>query len=158
MNWSELCEDKDLQDLPYKIELNRHGQIVMSPTRHKHRYFQCEIAFLLKKLLPHGFVAVECAVDTPEGTKVADVAWSSLDRFRINKERFSCSIAPEICVEVWSPANDWDLMMEKRALYHSKGAVEFWNCDERGILRFFNETGELPRSGMCPEFPTRIED
>lgn len=33
MKWQEVCEDKALQDLPYKIELNRWGQIVMSPAK-----------------------------------------------------------------------------------------------------------------------------
>ena len=31
MNWQEVCEDRSLQDLPFKIELNEYGQIVMSP-------------------------------------------------------------------------------------------------------------------------------
>src|SRR5437870_608212 len=113
MNWAQLCEDKSLQDLPYKIELNRHGQIVMSPTRYKHGYYQTEIALALRQFLPDGYVVTECAVETPEGTKVADVTWSSGERFQINKEKFSCSVAPEICVEVWSPTNDWELIMEK---------------------------------------------
>lgn len=25
MNWQQVCEDKNLADLPYKIELKRHG-------------------------------------------------------------------------------------------------------------------------------------
>ena len=29
MTCQEVCEDKDLADLPYKIELNRWGQIIM---------------------------------------------------------------------------------------------------------------------------------
>ena len=82
MTWREVCEDKSLADLPYKIELNRFGQIVMSPTRNKHGYFQAKIAVLLQQLLPQGRVLVECAVDTPEGTKVADVAWATEERFR----------------------------------------------------------------------------
>src|SRR5262245_16388420 len=71
MNWQDVCEDKSLADLPYKIELNRQGQIIMSPTRNKRGFFQAEIAILLKKLLPHGFVLTECAIDTPEGIFVA---------------------------------------------------------------------------------------
>ncbi len=31
MEWKEVCENKQLQDLPFKIELNKWGQIVMSP-------------------------------------------------------------------------------------------------------------------------------
>ncbi len=157
MTWVEVCEDKSLQDLPFKIELNRRGQIIMSPTRYKHGYYQTEIALLLKKFLPHGFVATECAVDTPEGTKVADTTWASAERFQINKDAFSCSIAPEICVEILSPSNDLDEMMAKRDLYFNKRAREYWLCDEFGRMTFFALAGEIPRSAMCPEFPSRIE-
>ena len=51
-------------------------------------------------MLPHGHVLVECAIDTMEGTYVADAAWVSAQRFKVIEEEFSCSIAPEICVEV----------------------------------------------------------
>lgn len=74
----------------------------MSPTRNKHGFFQGEIAYLLRKLLSQGHVLVECAVDTEEGTYVADVAWASKERFRIIEPELSCSVAPQICVEVWS--------------------------------------------------------
>lgn len=40
MNWQEVCADKNLQDLPFKIELNHWGQIVMSPTKNKHSVYQ----------------------------------------------------------------------------------------------------------------------
>jgi hypothetical protein len=30
-HWQNVLEDKALRDLPYKIEMNAHGQIVMSP-------------------------------------------------------------------------------------------------------------------------------
>ena len=158
MNWVQACEDKNLRDLPYKIELNRRGQIIMSPTRFKHGYYQTQIALLLQKFLPQGYVVTECAVETDEGTKVADAAWSSSGRFQVNKNEFSCSIAPEICVEILSPNNDWDEMMGKRDLYFQKGAQEFWLCSEAGGLRFFDPTGELSRSKMCPEFPDQIAD
>ncbi len=31
MNWQEVCREPTLQNLPFKIELNRYGQVVMSP-------------------------------------------------------------------------------------------------------------------------------
>ena len=31
MNWIEVCQNKALQDLPFKIELNEWGQITMTP-------------------------------------------------------------------------------------------------------------------------------
>ncbi len=33
MNWQEVCEDKSLANLPYKIELNCQGQIVMTRSK-----------------------------------------------------------------------------------------------------------------------------
>jgi len=30
MRWEEICADPSLQNLPYKIELNREGLILMS--------------------------------------------------------------------------------------------------------------------------------
>lgn len=157
MTWEQVCEDKSLQDLPYKIELNRLGQIIMSPTRYKHGFFQSEIASLLKRLLPQGFVVVECAVETSDGTKVADVAWCSPERHQINKEEFSCTIAPEICIEVLSPANSDEEMERKRALYVERGTLEYWVCNEFGRLSFFGRQAALERSELCPAFPVRIE-
>ena len=77
MTWQEVCEDKSLANLPYKIELDGRGKIIMSLTHNKHGYSQGKIAFLLKKLLPQGEVLTECAIDTPEGTFVTDDAWAS---------------------------------------------------------------------------------
>ena len=36
MNWQEVCADPHLRDLPYKIELNERGQILMTPVRLYH--------------------------------------------------------------------------------------------------------------------------
>jgi Uma2 family endonuclease len=156
MNWQQLCKDKRLADLPFKIELNRQGQIVMSPTRNRHGYYQAKIAFLLKSLLPHGEALTECAVDTTEGTIVADDVWASPERFRIIADEFSCSIAPEICVEVWSPSNTPEEIAQKCRLYLDKGALEFWYCDEQGRMSFFSQSGILPKSRFCPGFPDNV--
>jgi len=158
MTWVEACHDKSLQNLPYKIELSRQGKIIMSPTRNKHGFYQGEIAYLLRKLLSVGHVLVECAVDTPEGTYVADVTWASAARFQIIKEEFSCSIAPEICVEIWSPSNSAEEIEMKRRLYLQKGAFEFWFCDETGRLTFFDGGGLLAASSLCPGFPAKITE
>jgi Uma2 family endonuclease len=157
MNWQQVCEDKNLADLPYKIELNRQGQIVMSPTRNKHGFFQAQIAILLKQFLPHGFVLTECAVDTLEGTIVADVTWATAARFRVVEEESSCSVAPEICVEIWSASNTKDEIGRKRELYFQKHAQEFWYCDEAGKMTFFNPQRQLPASALCPDFPPRVD-
>ncbi|MGZ8939024.1 MAG: Uma2 family endonuclease [Limisphaerales bacterium] len=156
MTWAELCNDSRLQDLPFKIEIDRFGKIVMSPRRVIHGYFASEIAHQLKAQLPSGETLVECAVETADGTKVADVAWVSPETFAIIKPELSCSVAPEICVEVLSPSNQANEMEFKRQLYLRAGAQEYWVCDEEGKIRFFNVTGEIHQSVLCPEFQPRI--
>ena len=157
MNWLEVCEDKRLQNLPYKIELNRWGKIEMSPHRREHSLFQGEIAYLLRNLLPHGVALSECAIETTENVEVADVAWASRQRWESMADRVSCSVAPEICVEILSDANTPEEMDRKRELHFQAGAVESWLCDESGRVRFFNHGGELVGSNLCPAFPQRIE-
>lgn len=157
MTWKELCLDRRFQDLPFKIELNRQGQIIMSPTRTLHGYFAAKIAELLKQHITQGKILVECAVDTGDGTKEADVVWVSDERFSVIRDQYSCSIAPEICIEIMSPSNTRSEMMSKKELYLRAGAQEYWLCDEKGQVQFFNQSGSLPNSVLCPGFPSLIE-
>ena len=105
MNWQEVCEHPSLKDLPFKIELNEYGQVVMSPVKVYHSAFQGEIEHLLRCHLPNGKTLPECAIATEQGTKVADVAWISPERFKEVRDETECSIAPEICIEVISASN-----------------------------------------------------
>jgi len=157
MTWAEVCADRSLHDLPYKIETNRYGHIVMSPAKINHGFFQGRIAHLLSKLLPRGVAITEMAVETPEGAKVPDVVWCTKELFRKIQGQFSASNAPEICVEVWSWSNTHEEMAEKRQLYFNAGAKEFWMCSEQGQMSFFAPTGELDRSKLCPKFPHKIK-
>jgi hypothetical protein len=44
-SWEDICADPVLRNLPYKIETNARGQIVMSPpARNEHSGFQQRIA------------------------------------------------------------------------------------------------------------------
>jgi Uma2 family endonuclease len=104
-----------------------------------------------------GRTLVECAIDTREGVKVADVAWVSPARFKQIKNETACSIAPEICVGVFSGSNTQREMKEKRELYFEKGAKEVWFCDKNGKIVFHNAEGKLKKSELCPDFPTRIK-
>jgi Uma2 family endonuclease len=162
MQWQDICEDKALADLPYKIELNRWGQIVMSPADYQHATFQGEIIRLLNRLLPHGRAIPECAVDTIENTKVPDVVWISPERQLLLRGKASCPVAPEICVEILSPSNPLAEMLGtsdllgKRELYIRAGALEFWLCTAEGKMRFFTAEGEIPASPLCPDFPLSL--
>ncbi len=158
MTWAEICDDKDLQNLPYRIESDRWGNIVMSPPpRSRHGEYQLEIGARLRDLMRTGLALTECPIQTNEGVKAADVAWVSHER-RASKPNNPCYlIAPEICVEVMSPSNSMEQMFERRSLYFEKGAVEFWLCDEDGRMTFFYPAGLLSRSNLCPEFPPQIK-
>jgi Uma2 family endonuclease len=157
MNWQEVCEHPSLKDLPFKIELDELGKIIMSPVKLYHSFYQGEIGFLLRSLLNDGKVLPECAIKTTQGTKVADVAWVSLARWAILKTETEASIAPEICVEIMSSSNSKKEMAEKSALYFEAGAKEVWLCNETGNLSFFNSDGQLEQSLLVANFPKLIE-
>ncbi|MDG4605013.1 MAG: Uma2 family endonuclease [Candidatus Contendobacter sp.] len=156
MNWQEVCEHPSLQDLPFKIELNEKGQIVMNAVRVIHSLYQGEIEYRLHTLLKGGRTLPECAIKTSKGTKVADVAWATTNTVRKIKDEAECSIAPEICIEILSSSNTRDEMREKIGLYLEKGAHEVWIC-ESGAMRFYNAGGELEHSILVSEFPKIIE-
>ena len=159
MRWQEVCEDPNLQNLPYKIELNEYGKIIMSPQKVYHSIFQGEIEGLLRKYLSSagGRAFPECAIYTDSGTKVADVVWASDERLQTIKNETECSVAPEICVEIMSDSNTEDEMNQKRNLYFIRGAKEFWLCDEEGNIKFFSPDKELEESSMVPLFPKKIK-
>jgi len=157
MNWQQVLEDKSLQDLQYKIELNRLGQIVMSPAKNRHAILQGQIVHLLGGLVTEGRTFPECAIDTSDNVKVADVVWVSAARYAIIKAEDCCSIAPEICVEVKSSSNTMEEMHLKKELYLQKGAVEFWLCDEKGNMSFYNKDGKLTNSLLLPGFPAHVD-
>jgi Uma2 family endonuclease len=157
MRWEEVCENRQLQDLPFKIELNKWGQIVMSPVKIKHSFYQGRIQRLLESLLKTGEVMPECAINTSDGVKVADVVWCSAERFDRIQEQVSASIAPEICIEVKSSGNTLDEMEFKQRLYFEAGAIEVWICNEQGQITFSNDRNELAQSLLVPKFPNQIE-
>jgi Uma2 family endonuclease len=157
MKWEEVCENKQLQDLPFKIELNKWGQIIMSPVKIKHSFHQGRLQRLLESLLSNGEVMPECAIDTTDGVKVADVVWCSAERFDKIQDEVSASIAPEICIEVKSIGNTLSEIEFKKKLYFEAQALEVWLCNEIGKIRFYNEQGELEQSLLVPDFPKQIK-
>ena len=156
MNWQQGCEHPDLRNLPFKIELNEIGQILMSPVKVYHSAFQGKIAALLYFNLDGGEVLAECAIKTTMGTKVADVAWASSARFEKIRADVECSIAPEICVEVISASNTDREMNQKTVLYFAAGALEVWTCSEHGYMKFYDKDGELTASSLAKNFPRQL--
>jgi Uma2 family endonuclease len=156
MNWQEICDDPLLRDLPYKIELNEWGKIVMSPASSQHSFLQGLIQDVLRRIRQDGFFYKECPIQTSKGVKAADVAWASDSFVREHGVESPLLKAPELCVEVLSPSNSVGEMAEKRELYFARGAQEVWLCDEQGALAFYDCTGEIPASRLFPGV-SRIE-
>lgn len=157
MNWQEVCEHPSLKDLPFKIELDETGKIIMCPVKFDHSLLQSEIMFLLRTLLKDGKPVPECAIKTSKGTKAADVAWLSAEQLTQARHKTELEFSPEICVEVMSESNTQKEMAEKRVLYFEVGAKEVWLCSENGDMRFFNPDHELIHSECAPDFPLKIE-
>jgi Uma2 family endonuclease len=158
MEWREVVEHPSLKDLPFKIETNAEGYIMMSPARGRHGLYQSEISALLRSMAKEGRTCTECPIETSDKTKVADVAWGSTEFFRRNKDNDNpYPESPELVVEIKSPSNSERAMKQKATLYFEKGAKEAWFCDDAGHIRFFNPEGELERSEMFREFPGHID-
>ena len=157
MDWDQVCIDPALKDLPYKIELNEWGQIVMSPASIRHVIFQDHIAAILKSLLKKGRVFQEFPVTTSENVKAPDVVWISDDLLARVRDHTASPTAPELCIEVMSPGNTKTQQLHKMALYLEAGAKEAWICSEPGDIEFYDASGKLPQSVMAPSFPSRIE-
>lgn len=157
MNWQEVCADRNLADLPYKIELNERGQVIMSPARLIHSGYQAKIIKTLIKLVDYGEVIPEFAIGTTKGTKVPDIVWCSEELWNQVKFLPESTTAPEICIEVLSPTNTDQEMDEKKKLYFEQGAKEVWICNEQGEVKFFNPRGAMKQSQEIPAFPTQIK-
>ncbi len=160
MNWQEVCTDKHLRNLPYKIELNEWGKIVMSPATNKHGSLQMRIGIHLNQILRNGELVTECSITTSKGTKVADVAWMSdefIEQFGDDGAYKEFPQAPEICVEIVSPSNTTAEMEEKKQLYFAQGAKEVWLCDHAGNMSFYTMNGKQKNSAIAPQFPKEVK-
>jgi Uma2 family endonuclease len=126
------------------------------PPRSRHAEYQTEIAVLLRQKLTGGRSIAECPIQTDEGVKAADVGWVSDARRASRANDPVYLIAPEICVEVVSPSNLEAELSERKRLFFEKGAAEFWLCSLSGEVSFFDPTGPIPKSRLCPDFPKQI--
>jgi len=151
MQWSDVLADPTLRDLPYKIELNEYGKIVMTPASNRHGSVQVDVAFRLRQSLVEGRVITECSVETDRGVKVADVAWCSVEFVNRHGLETPFTEAPEICVEVVSPSNSKREMEEKAALYFARGAQEVWIVSESGDVKVYGPEGIRGGSLLAPD-------
>lgn len=158
LTWDDICADPCLRNLPYKIETNRWGQIVMSPAKRWHSKRQGKIAGLLNELAATGHVYAELAVQTTEGVKVMDVGWGSDVFDRAHAEEDTLTAAPELCIEVLSGSNSKEEVQEKITLYFAYGAQEVWLCDDKSRMSFYIAPTQMAaESKLFPKFPAWLE-
>ena len=102
MQWADVVNDPSLRNLPYKIELNQYGQILMTPHWPIHSEIQSLLQDALNQRLTGGRAVQEYAIQTSAGVRVADVVWRSEERWRRIRAAGAvpAPIAPEICIEV----------------------------------------------------------
>lgn len=157
--WSEVLADRELAQLPYRIETNAFGQLLMTPPPSgDHSTRQGRITVLLDRLLG-GNALPECPISTIAGVRATDVGWYSQARLEKVKGQDAFEIAPEICVEVLSPSNTDAEMRTKRQLYFEAGAEEVWICDREGAVCFYasdHPNTPLAVSPRCPTFPNAL--
>ncbi len=152
VKWRETLENPFLKNLPFKVELNKYGKILMSPASNKHGILQYKTAEKIEDNLPNGVIIIECSILTRDGVKVADVAWASNEFMAEFGEVTPFPKSPEICVEIVSPSNSKTEMEEKTGSYLEKGALEVWIISENKTIKFYNHIGEIESSKFVKNF------
>ncbi len=156
--WNQILADPAIARIEGRIETDRHGNIIMSPPpAASHGGYQFQVASHLNQLMPDGRVSTECPISTADGVRATDVAWASPDCLRHLGNRTVYPRSPEICVEILSPRNSRSEMDDKMRLYFDAGAREVWLCSAAGAVTFFDFSGAIPNSALCPRFPKRIK-
>ena len=148
MEWSEVINNPLLQNLPFKIELNKFGKLLMSPASNNHGMLQGQLAAALVNKHPGGKVITECSIRTSDGVKVADVTWASNEFITEFGYTTPYPKAPELCVEIVSPSNSQEEIVGKIELYLAKGAQEVWVVYENQRMDVFNHAGQIEKSPL----------
>jgi len=152
VTWDEIINDPTLQNLPFKIETNKFGQILMSPASNKHGSIQFDVGRKIDRRKRSGMIIVECSIETSDGVKLAYVVWASDEFIAEYGETTPYPKAPEICVEVVSPSNSKQEIKHKVELYLAKGALEVWVVNQKREVTFYSHTGHLKKSKLIPKF------
>ena len=102
--WQEVVSDPQLRELPYTVETNHRGQIVLTPHRADHSYLQGDVIERFYEHADEERPFPEFPITTDEGVKVPDVVTAR--RKEVDETGDPPTLAPKICVEEMSEAND----------------------------------------------------
>jgi Uma2 family endonuclease len=150
MNWSAVISNPLLRNLPFKIEMNNWGKILMSPAGNRHGRLQYRIGRRIDNAKGSGEIIMECSVQTAAGVKVADAAWASDEFIRQHGCDTPYPHAPELCVEVMPSSNSRGEIEEKVQLYLTSGAHEVWVVFEDERIEYHTCQGRRRNSAEAP--------
>ena len=149
MQWHQVLNDPTLQNLPFKVELDGLGQLLMSPASNAHGAIQADLSAMLKtKFRRRGRVYAECSIQTHEGVRVADVAWASPEFVAEHGDRTPFPCAPELCIEIVSPSNSKAAIANKVHLYFAHGAQEIWVVSLKRKVTVYAHGMQVARSQL----------
>ena len=150
MNWQQAIANPFLKNLPFKVELNKFGQVLMSPVGNIHGIIKGEVSYSVRQRMKKGTAIMECAIKTSDGVKVADVAWASEEFMLVHGKESPFKAAPELCVEIFSPGNSKKEIEYKTELYFAQGALEVWIVTDKRKLTFHGPEGGMKASRLIP--------
>jgi Uma2 family endonuclease len=156
VQWQDVINNPYLKNLPFKIELNRWGNIEMSPASNRHAFIQSRLAQLIRACIGKGETLTECSVQTTDGVRVPDVAWASQDYLDRHQWVTPFLAAPEICVEIVSSSHSHPEMLLKVSLFLEAGAQEVWLVNETGGLEIHGMSGMLADSLLISGIAAKI--
>ena len=102
MTWDEITCNPLLRNLPFKVETNRFGQIVMTEKTNAQGAAQFAIGRAIDRSKNGGRIIFGCSIMTSDGVKVASVAWLSNQFVAQHGYSTPYPKAPELCVEIVS--------------------------------------------------------
>jgi Uma2 family endonuclease len=148
----------DKLNLPFPWETNARGQIIMTPHGYDHSFRISKLIRIFAEIKPEWHCGYQLGIFTADGLKGPDVTLASTvyHARHVNYKGY-VNEAPEICIEVMSPSNSWQEMLDKMPLYFEVGALEVWIVDVDGNISFFSPGNEqLPQSRLIPDAPQSI--
>ncbi len=144
MEWREVVGHPSLKDLPFKIETNAEGYIMMAAAKNRHRLYHARISGWLQLHGQEKGSVSECNIQTSDGVKIADVAWGSIEFFKKNRDDDPYQESPEVVI-------DW-----KEASFSGNSRDASKSISRRaGLFEEFTMRGEskAPRCSIISQIP-----
>ncbi len=130
----------------------------MTPHGYLHSFRVCKLIRIFTTIAPEWHCGNQLGIITTDGLKGPDVTLASPEYYdrHVGVDGYVTE-APEICIEVMSPSNSWQEMMDKMPLYFEVGAQEVWIVDVDGKVSFFAPgNDQLPQSRLITDAPQSI--